>query len=121
MKPEIKQKWLEALRSGKYKQGTGKLASFENRYCCLGVLCEIAREEIPIHKQKFSNDFTQDGFYSYNNATASLPVIVMEWSGMDTQFGKFLEDGNPKSLSHINDTECDGNFTAVIPFIEKYF
>lgn len=40
MKKVIKQKWLKALRSGKYKQGNGKLRSKDN-YCCLGVLCIV--------------------------------------------------------------------------------
>lgn len=33
-------KWLEALRSGKYKQTTGTLQD-ENGFCCLGVACKI--------------------------------------------------------------------------------
>lgn len=40
--PEIKQKWLDALRSGEFKQGFGKLKgrNFKDEivYCCLGVL-----------------------------------------------------------------------------------
>lgn len=42
---DIKKRWVAALRSGKYKQGTGQLChiniSGENFYCCLGVLNEI--------------------------------------------------------------------------------
>lgn len=41
MNPEIKAKWLEALRSGKYEQGKGVLRDAENRFCCLGVLCDL--------------------------------------------------------------------------------
>jgi hypothetical protein len=41
MKQEWKDKWTAALRSGKYKQGKGKLRNFDNTYCCLGVLCDI--------------------------------------------------------------------------------
>lgn len=32
---------IAALRSGKYKQGTGRLRQ-DDRYCCLGVACDIA-------------------------------------------------------------------------------
>jgi hypothetical protein len=41
-KPKLpgRDKWIEALRSGKYEQGKGKLCKNGN-YCCLGVLCEI--------------------------------------------------------------------------------
>ena len=53
MKPELKQAWIEALRSGKYEQGTGLLKrdySHMNTeagatYCCLGVLLEVASEK----------------------------------------------------------------------------
>lgn len=34
-------KWINALRSGEYKQANGALQN-EYGYCCLGVLCEIA-------------------------------------------------------------------------------
>ena len=42
MTPELKQKWLDALRNGKYKQGESYLRNRDNKYCCLGVLCEVA-------------------------------------------------------------------------------
>ena len=34
------QKWADALRSGKYKQGRCQLQS-EDGYCCLGVACDV--------------------------------------------------------------------------------
>lgn len=39
MKTVAKKKWVEALRSGKYKKGTGALHR-KTRYCCLGVFLE---------------------------------------------------------------------------------
>lgn len=41
MTPGIKAKWLEALRSGKYAQGIKLLRTQDEKYCCLGVLCDI--------------------------------------------------------------------------------
>lgn len=38
---EIKQNWLNALKSGKYKQGYTRLRQQGGRYCCLGVLADI--------------------------------------------------------------------------------
>jgi len=35
-----KARWLEALRSGKYKQGKQRLRKGDS-FCCLGVLCDI--------------------------------------------------------------------------------
>ena len=42
MNPKLKEKWVAALRSGKYKQGQFALKDAHNTYCCLGVLHEIA-------------------------------------------------------------------------------
>lgn len=42
--PEVKQKWVAALRSGDYLQGTQYLRTEHKgppRYCCLGVLCDL--------------------------------------------------------------------------------
>ena len=36
--------WIDALRSGLYKQGFSRLIQYyegEPRYCALGVLCEV--------------------------------------------------------------------------------
>jgi hypothetical protein len=38
MDPELKAKWVAALRSGEYQQTTGQLRKRDG-YCCLGVLC----------------------------------------------------------------------------------
>lgn len=51
MRSDIRQAWLNALRSGNYVQGSGKLRRALNEnapditegYCCLGVLCDIVR------------------------------------------------------------------------------
>ena len=41
MKKTFKKQWVEALRSGKFRQGAGAL--YEDRtYCCLGVLCKVS-------------------------------------------------------------------------------
>ena len=40
MKRELRDAWVADLRNGGYDQGKGKLRTMEDRYCCLGVLCE---------------------------------------------------------------------------------
>lgn len=43
LRPGVKKAWLEALRSGDYKQTTGMLYDKENdSHCCLGVLCDVS-------------------------------------------------------------------------------
>lgn len=44
LKPEDKAKWVEALRSGKYRQSKNFLKhrfGGTTSFCCLGVACEI--------------------------------------------------------------------------------
>lgn len=43
MNDEIKAKWLKALRSGEYEQGTRNLEC-RGKFCCLGVLYDIGQE-----------------------------------------------------------------------------
>ena len=38
---EFKAQWVEALRSGRYRQGRHALRDRHDKYCCLGVACEI--------------------------------------------------------------------------------
>lgn len=40
--PAFKRKWVRALRSNKYAQGTGQLRERAlDEYCCLGVACDL--------------------------------------------------------------------------------
>lgn len=42
MDADVKTKWIEALRSGKYQQCRLSLHdTLNDQYCCLGVLCDI--------------------------------------------------------------------------------
>lgn len=54
MDPEIKQKWLAALRSGEFAQANGALRKGET-FCCLGVLCSV------IDPEKWEFDEFYDG------------------------------------------------------------
>lgn len=41
MQAEMKIRWLEALRSGKYVQGKEYLRDKNDQYCCWGVFCDL--------------------------------------------------------------------------------
>lgn len=40
-----RKKWVEALRSGKFKQGKRHLNA-NNKFCCQGVACELFKDEV---------------------------------------------------------------------------
>lgn len=73
-KADLLRKWVAALESGDYKQGSRRLCkvqpgSSEPEHCCLGVLCELAG----LRKAK-SMDFA-DGSYDFEYRSAeSVPV-----------------------------------------------
>jgi hypothetical protein len=46
MDKKLKAKWVDALRSGKFKQGAGVLRDQAGGFCCLGVLCEVVNPKL---------------------------------------------------------------------------
>lgn len=69
MKKEYAEKWVEALRSGKYQQGTGNLC-LDNKYCCLGVLEDAVRGEIN------STVYNESKRLRFNGETKTLSEIT---------------------------------------------
>ena len=94
MKPSIKQKWLDALRSGEYSQGTGHLYSGRG-FCCLGVLCDIyakekneswwyydgdTEEETPVEELK--RPIQPGDYFNLHDENERLPSLVADWAGI---------------------------------------
>lgn len=81
MKKEVVQKWVEALESGEYAQGTGHLNK-NNTFCCLGVLCEIAAKGGVVLRLEEPSTI---GAYCYGSSrsTAFLPTEVRMWLGVE--------------------------------------
>jgi hypothetical protein len=109
---EDKTKWIEALKSGKYQKGKLYLSK-ENKYCCLGILCEI--ENLP----KIKIDTTIK-YGKYLRDTAGLPKDSKLFSILNDD-GRFVgfEINGEKSLVGLND--CTETFDKIIKVIEKYF
>ncbi len=114
MKLEIAQKWIAALRSGKYKGTKGTLKRSEEddtnpRYCCLGVLCELYNQE-----HKTPCDMYED----------TLPSNVQKWAEMKTEEGEYGYDKDgyriaSQSLTYQNDKAKRG-FKGIANIIERH-
>ena len=114
MNQEIKELWIKALRSGKYKQTTGKLKSIEGSYCCLGVLCDLYTEKTGIGKWKENTYHTRFDFDDNNcNVEGLLPKNVMLWANLDHS-DPILKNG--RYISFINDRGA--TFEEISNFIE---
>lgn len=79
MNPEIKRKWLEALRSGEYNQGSGALRK-NGKFCCLGVLCDLHSKETGTNWIR--NEEYPDTNDLYLGDTQYLDEKVMSWAGL---------------------------------------
>jgi hypothetical protein len=136
MNPDVKQKWIAALRSGDYKQTREQLRR-RNSYCCLGVLTDL------YDKNKVeSKDCWCGNSYSYTNGEAKckanllLPPPVMEWAGLEAsnpnveyptrigwtdtpdQCNKMSLEPDFASLAYLNDSE-KLNFNQIADIIEE--
>lgn len=106
--------WLAALRSGLYKQGS-KFLRADDKYCCLGVLCDVLKIEPTI----------AEGYpvvvYDYEDNHYTLPESVRIRVGLRTDCGGFKdENGQADSLSSINDFK-NMDFNQIADFIEKNY
>ncbi len=96
---ENAKKWIAALRSGKYQQTVGKLHTIykRNAYCCLGVACEIFKDELEL---EIGN--TQS-LISYNGKYDILPPAVRDHIGLHSCNGYPINNSDIGSLLLIND------------------
>jgi hypothetical protein len=101
--PAVKRKWIDALRSGTFKQIVGEL--FEEAKpggkpgaCLLGVLLDLAVQENIIRERESGLDLVTPGL-----------TEVMEWSGLDAE--------DTTTIMELNDT-YDVSFEAFASFLE---
>jgi hypothetical protein len=85
MNPAIRDRWVKALTSGDYKQGSGALRRGDE-FCCLGVLCDLAVRDGVVSNlgplgMSGSHFFGNTGLDSDSN---ELPQMVRDWAGLDS-------------------------------------
>jgi hypothetical protein len=136
--PDIKQKWVDALRSGVYAQGRLALKRPTEEgaeYCCLGVLCELAKTsgELDV-KERTSTAGDNVGFYVGEaplGAGTAYPVDeIRQWAGLNTSEALLPQGFNytsPRtgeevyieSLAAANDHGM--TFDQIAELIERHF
>lgn len=80
MDQAIKQEWVAALRSGEYVQGRGYLRDRHDKFCCLGVLCEIAVKHGVIPPAAPRDDDADCQWYG--DSDIYTPEVVVEWADL---------------------------------------
>lgn len=100
MKKSIAKKWVKELRSGRYEQGIEKLVDHDDRFCCLGVLCNMAVDAGIGEWVRGSVGWV---FKTESDVDGDvLPLEVRKWAGMDS-CGGMLNDGTLDTLTDLND------------------
>lgn len=117
MKKKIAERWVEALRSGRYKQGKNALRQDE-KFCCLGVLCNLHAEDHP----KIAVKELDPNVYMGDSSLLANPV--RQWAGMQTEDGSLSESIgicglNFGSLAQANDNGV--TFANIADWIEKHY
>jgi hypothetical protein len=105
VKHELKVKWLEALRSGKYEQARGELRGGD-KFCCLGVLCDVVKP----------------GAWNGENWVWTTEEMSVATSDMlPTPFRvshAHISEEDEQTLIHLNDEE-HASFGAIADWIDE--
>ena len=117
MDKRIKELWIDALKSGEYKQTDSRLRR-STGYCCLGVLCDLHHKENPddgywrVHDEYDYMSYCCKE-YEYISSTR-LPRTVQKWAGL--QYDNPVIQGTP--LSNLNDN--GKKFPEIADLIEQH-
>jgi hypothetical protein len=107
MKADVKEKWIAALRSGKYRQDLAFLHPFPDGFCCLGVLCDVVNNG---RWRAVGND----EFFSYRGPQNYESSCVVPCDLADELE---LTSAQQQKLSRMND---DGvSFEVIADYIER--
>lgn len=118
MNIEWKKKWVKALRSGEYKQGRTKLRSLDDKFCCLGVLCNLVD---PLGWIK-SSPYDDIYFFKYDNIDSCnvLPETLKRKLEMPLSIFRLswpLQINPITELVHQND--AGDSFELIADWIEE--
>ena len=120
MKQDVKDLWVEALRSGDYKQTNGYLQDGDG-YCCLGVLTDLYCKLKNIEWDDSLGYEDEDGRLRFWGDETLSPNCQV-WAGLEEDNPSVTYKGKTEPLSFFNDGICgvDGlNFNEIADLIEQ--
>lgn len=136
MNPEVKQKWVRALRSGEYNQTQGALQDRKG-FCCLGVLCDISglghwdeindEEDDPLLTKRYITETDyRSGYLPYpvvkhaeveNSQGGIVPAHLIKKHVAPALADELLRDGSAICPSALNDRDVP--FSTIADIIEE--
>lgn len=139
MNQQVKKQWVEALRSGMYRQGKGTLrmrTPANDKFCCLGVLCDLYVQANPDdqHNRWPNRSYYRPGeriafcYETWSDQAetwvdfiecSGLPPAVREWAGLDIEDPLVNDGGALEPLSVLNDSDTGWDFNSIASLIEE--
>lgn len=120
MNQAIKERWIEALRSGEYQQTQARLRRNQG-YCCLGVLCDLYAKEHGLEWEEHEEHEEYEGLklYTLNQEGSILPEDVKNWAELDDRHPS-VKVGKTEDtpLTYLNDGQRL-NFNQIAQIIEE--
>ena len=115
--------WVEALRSGKYKQGRVYLRRRDvddpdsgDKFCCLGVACDLYDEAMGT--DNWGSVQPGDVYKPYEEYNSGLPPWVEDWLGVES-LGGLVDEDNMLTDSLADKNDGGANFDTIADIIES--
>ena len=139
-KPENFKKWLDALRSGEYKQGQKQLRVDDGdgtfSHCCLGVACDVSGIG---HWEGETDFFTRNSNYDpvrddpdspsyniydsepeFNDEPGDLTPEMYEWLGISGLVQVSWNGNHDRHVAILNDID-EWTFEQIADALEKEY
>lgn len=120
---EPQQRWVDALRSGKYGQCRGRLRQGDG-YCCLGVACDVFKGDLGVDWENVREEnivSPEPPYFFFMGRSADLPPGLVEILGLVSPMGEAKPvsgvDAPELALSSLNDNGC--SFDEIADRIES--
>ena len=110
MNIDVKRRWIEALRSGQYRQGAGYLRATDGTWCCLGVLCAVVGYAVPAADRNALTLAIDDAAYAHGYTVVET---LFEGSGATT--GDFMRLNDSTTAQHQTFEQIASYIDACLP------
>jgi len=107
MPKELKQRWVDALRSGKYKQAQGALKK-DGGYCCLGVLQMVVDGEVEmdLREDRYGEDYAASACLPSEEWCQKNKIEHDKWEIHEVVEDSYGNEDDYYDLPSLNDESC---------------
>jgi hypothetical protein len=115
---------IDALRSGGFEQGKGRLLR-DGRFCCLGVACVVAQHSGLLLRTEVDDDydvhFGDPDNWGADANYSMLPRSVQDWYGFEDQDPELEDDDGDLTPASTWNDEYDKDFAWIADAFERTF